>query len=141
MALTYDQFLNKIRKKTTFYKFLNDRKLHSGFQYKLGLNVDTIKFNPSGSCEPGGLYFSDNENIAKFTIFGNNIACITLLEDAQFYIDPEGDKYKTDKFYIEAIIYDFDSLLYYTQSMTLIQASFQHPSRRSYRSAGPDDCQ
>ena len=38
-----------------YFKFFpKDLKLN-GFQYKLGLNEDTIDFNPNPVCGPGGL--------------------------------------------------------------------------------------
>ena len=51
-------------------KIFNDEDNHKGFQYKTGLNIDTIKFNPTEECKPGGLYFSDTENIIEFFCYG-----------------------------------------------------------------------
>lgn len=107
MALTYNEFIKAVGKPTTFYKFLNDEKNHHGFQYKMGENVDTLEFNPSGSCDPGGLYFTDEKRIISFLDFGPHLACITLLPDAKFYIDPHGNKYKTNKFQIDFIFENF----------------------------------
>jgi hypothetical protein len=46
------------------------------------------------------LYFTTSDFIHKFLTFGSNIAVIELCQDAEFYIDPEQDKYKTNKFII-----------------------------------------
>jgi len=40
-----------------YYKLLNKTENHYDFQYHDGLNVDTNKFNPTGTCTKGGLYF------------------------------------------------------------------------------------
>ena len=68
---------------TIYYKVLNKELNHVGFQYKLGLNIDTEEFNSSGSNESGGLYFTDKENIIKYLHFGEYIAEITIPDDAQ----------------------------------------------------------
>ena len=111
MALSYDQFINAIgSKNVTFYKFLNRDKRHYEFDYTLGLNIDTKEFNASGTCEEGGLYFTTNKDILRFTEFGCHLACITLLKDAKYYVDPQGHKFKTDKFNIDYIFDNFASL-------------------------------
>ena len=99
MALNYSQFINEIGNKK-FMKCINNEFDHNGFKYKLGLNADTQKFHPYGLCEPGGLYFTTSDFIHNFLSFGSNIAIIELCQDAEFYIDPNGYKYKTNKFII-----------------------------------------
>jgi len=51
-----------------YYKIFNDTHKHNGMLYKKGLNTDSIPFNsnPNDSCVPGGLYFSDKDNICEF---------------------------------------------------------------------------
>ena len=51
---------------TKYYKLTNEEEIHHGFQYKDGLNEDHLPFDETGSCCPGGLYFSDTENILQF---------------------------------------------------------------------------
>ncbi len=87
----------------TFYKILNKELNHHNFQYNLGLNIDTVPFDPSGSCEPGGLYFTTFDHIFKFIEFGDNIAEVSIPEDAKVYEDPGGDKYKADRIFIKSI--------------------------------------
>lgn len=84
-------------------KVLNQSWNHNGFQYQLGLNIDTEKFNPSGMCETGGLYFTDNENVHKYLGYGCYIAEVEVPPDAQVYADPEGDKWKADRLIIKAV--------------------------------------
>lgn len=86
-----------------YYKVVNYDLVHNDFTYCIGLNQDTEPFNPTGSCEPGGLYFTDLDNLGSFYNYGDMIAVIKLCEDSKVYQDPEGDKWKTDKFIIERI--------------------------------------
>ena len=52
----------------SYFKFFNEEENHKGFQYKDGLNTDTLPFNdnPDDTCVPGGLYFADAKNIMSF---------------------------------------------------------------------------
>jgi len=80
-----------------FYKILNKEECHNGLQYKFGLNIDILEFNPSGDCEPGGIYFS-KEDIFAFFGYGPWIRKVTLPEDAQIYENPgKPKKWKADK--------------------------------------------
>ena len=80
-----------------FYKILNEEECHYGLQYKTGLNIDPIEFNPSGDCQPGGIYFA-KENILAFLHVGHWIRKVTIPEDAQIYENPgEPKKWKADK--------------------------------------------
>jgi len=83
-----------------FYKILNKYLNHHGFQYQVGLNVDTRPFNPQGKCQPGGLYFTDLDNVAKFIEYGCHVAEISLPEGEEIYKDPEGDKQKAHQIII-----------------------------------------
>lgn len=112
-----------------YYKLMESSECHHGFQYKDGLNVDTAPFNPSGSSEPGGLYFTIAEHLERFLCRGvwyrewvmRNIATpkeaqfldyrviireITIPEDALVYPDPKprGDNivWKSDKMILGA---------------------------------------
>jgi len=80
-----------------FYKILNKNECHNDLQYKTGLNIDPLKFNPSGDCEPGGIYFS-REDILTFLDYGPWIRKVTLPKDAQIYENPdEPKKWKADR--------------------------------------------
>jgi len=83
--------------KKKLYKILSENEIHNNFQYKEGLNIDSVKFNPEGSCEPGGLYFSDVEHILGFIEYGPFIREVTIPQRVQVYKDPEGNKYKAHK--------------------------------------------
>jgi hypothetical protein len=103
MALSYDEFIEKFPKDTVFVKRLNDKFHHFNFTYKLGLNVDKLAFKPYGTCKDGGLYFTTLNNVHMYKHYGQNIAVLELCPDAQFYVDPNGFKYKTTKFIIKEI--------------------------------------
>ena len=80
-----------------FYKILNESENHNGLQYKTGLNIDSKPFNPSGDCEPGGIYFA-REDIFAFLHYGPWIRKVTLPKDAKIYENPgEPKKWKADK--------------------------------------------
>ena len=80
-----------------YYKILNKDEKHNGMQYKFGLNVDCKKFNPSGNCNPGGIYFA-REDILAFLGYGHYIREVQLPEDAQVYENPGSPKkWKADK--------------------------------------------
>ncbi len=84
-----------------WFKCLNDTWTHNGLKYHLGENIDPIPFNPTRSCSAGGLYFSSRKNIFQYIFYGNNIAELTIPNDARVYV--EHDKFKTDKFIIESV--------------------------------------
>jgi hypothetical protein len=57
-----------------FYKILREDLTHHGFKYQLGLNIDTVPFNPTGECRPGGLYYTDIDHIFRYSKYGSLIA-------------------------------------------------------------------
>ena len=80
-----------------YYKILNKEEKHNNFQYKTGLNVDTVPFNPSGKCQPGGLYFSEVKDIPNYFNYGPYIREVVLPDDAKVYKEPCGTKLKADR--------------------------------------------
>jgi len=75
-----------------FYKITNKEEKHYEMQYKTGLNTDIIKFNPSGDCESGGIYFS-REHILAFLEYGCWIREVVIPDDVKIYRNP-GDPIK-----------------------------------------------
>ena len=107
-VLTGEEF-NKIYNGVEFYKFLNDDLIHYNFKYNIGLNVDTIPFNPRGKCSKGGLYFCKKSKCHLFvTEYGHKMALIEIPNNALIYI--EEDKFKADKLIITKIN-DFEDVL------------------------------
>jgi len=82
-----------------FYKILNEEENHNGLQYKTGLNIDPLPFNPSGTCRSGGMYYAQKD-ILVFLYIGPWIREVTLCPNSNIYKDPGygAEKWKTDKF-------------------------------------------
>jgi len=87
---------SSFRKNSVFVKFLKKSLTHNGFTYAPGLNTDTVPFYPFGSCQPGGLYFTELQYFMDFTRFGSLVADVTIPDNARVYADPEGKKWKAD---------------------------------------------
>ena len=85
-----------------FYKVLRISLIHHQFQYKVGINIDTKKFNPHGECAEGGLYFCHISDLPLYLDYGRCIAEIKILDDSLIYIEP--NKYKANKFVIKSIV-------------------------------------
>jgi len=80
-----------------YYKILNEYEKHNGLQYKTGLIVDPVSFNPSGDCLPGGIYFS-REDILAFLDYGPWLREVILPDDAKVYQNPGVPiKWKADR--------------------------------------------
>lgn len=91
-----------------FYKFLNNDLQHNGFIYNVGLNVDTISFNPTSKCSSGGLYFCEEADChIWWNQFGTKMSEIEIPNDATICI--EENKFKTNKLIIKSII-DFEDM-------------------------------
>jgi len=96
------------QQKTKFYKFLNNDLTHYGFEYKLGLNVDTEPFKPKDSCSKGGLYFCEEFKCnLYYQNYGHKLARVSIPDDAKVYV--ERDKFKADKIILEDIV-DFNDV-------------------------------
>lgn len=86
-----------------YYKIIRKDLKHYNHTYQLGINRDELFFRPSGSCEPGGLYFTTKEHLPKYWNLGYYIADIDLLPNEPIYKDPQGDKWKTPAFSIRKL--------------------------------------
>nr|URM61925.1 ankyrin repeat domain containing protein [Mimivirus sp.] len=84
----------------TYCKVLSSNFNQKGYQYNEGLNVLDKPFESTGSCVPGGLYFTNTENIFKFINYGIYLVKVTIPEDAQMVKDPDNDKWRADKIII-----------------------------------------
>jgi hypothetical protein len=86
-----------------YYKILTDNLIHKNFKYELGLNIDHEPFKPYGSCNGGGLYFTNKTNLHKFLEYGVFIGDIKIPKDARIYKNSDNDdKWKADKVILEA---------------------------------------
>jgi len=71
-----------------FYKWIRDDHKHFTHFYKKGLNVDQIPFNPTGSDQPGGLYYT-REDILAFIGYGYFVYQVDIPEYIPSYKDPD----------------------------------------------------
>jgi ankyrin repeat protein len=71
-----------------FYKITNKNETHNGMTYHDGLNEDVLPFNPSGDCTPGGIYFTDVENILAFIEYGPWLREVTIPKGGKVYQNP-----------------------------------------------------
>ncbi|UFX99757.1 ankyrin repeat protein [Megavirus baoshan] len=97
-----------------YYKILGANFNQKGYQYHKGLNVLDKPFENNGSCVPGGLYFTNIENIFKFINYGVYLVKVTIPEDAQMVKDPDNDKWRADKIIIsdEKDLREIDTIKY-----------------------------
>jgi len=82
--------------KKKFFKVTNKYENHRGFKYKTGLNILKEEFAKTGSCIPGGLYFTNKKYLEHFYGYGVNLREVSVLQGAQVVQDGV-DKYRTDK--------------------------------------------
>ena len=66
-----------------YYKIV-DPSGHNDMTYKEGLNTDPEPFNPSGDCEPGGIYFAQAADILAFLTYGTEL----------YEVEPIGEVYE-----------------------------------------------
>ena len=82
-----------------FYKLTNRPELHFELQYNDGLNKDPKPFNPTGTCQPGGIYFTNEHNIGHWVMClyptPQWIRKVKICDDAKVYIEEK--KFKIDK--------------------------------------------
>lgn len=87
-----------------YIKLLNYDLKHFNFTYKKGLNIDHNPFNPKGSCEKGGLYFTTKEHMFHYPLRNYKyIANVEIPNDAKVYNKPDGNKWKADKLILDDI--------------------------------------
>ena len=71
-----------------YVKLTNESCIHNGFEFKEGLNVDTLAFNPVKECLPGGLYFCRYKDFSKWIDYKEN-DIMKYMWDVEI---PEGEK-------------------------------------------------
>lgn len=92
---------NAMYSDSKFVKLTNETELHHGFQFKDGLNIDTIPFNPNGECQPGGIYFCCERYVPSWIEYNPliGVMCwirdVIIPDDAAVYI--EYSKAKADR--------------------------------------------
>ena len=71
-----------MEKEQKYFKIV-DPDGHNGLVYHEGYNEDPLPFNPSGDCEPGGIYFSSRD-IFSFLNYGTEL----------YEVEPVGEIYE-----------------------------------------------
>ena len=114
-----------------YFKILNEKETHNGLRYKIGMNKDALPFNPSGSCQPGGLYFSDVKNIFRFVNYGPWIREVIIPKGEVIYTDPEGDKYKAHRIKLgkRMKLWDEDTMTILLDLGADVHAGYDHALR------------
>lgn len=77
-------------KPNIYYKLTTSTNKSKGFQYKLGLNVDSNEFKPFGCCSGGGLYFCELKDIYQFENFGKYLTPIIVPKNIPIYKESHG---------------------------------------------------
>ena len=93
----YDKNGTYVAKNQCFFKITNNNECHNGYQYKNGLNILNVEFEPHGSCAIGGLYFTTEQYIFDFLDYGCYLREVYLPEDCMWTIDPLGNKFRSNK--------------------------------------------
>src|SRR5579872_2235440 len=99
-TLTGVQF-NSVFKNINFVKLTNKFECHNTYHFNDGLNIDTLTFDTSHDCCPGGIYFIKEEEIHKWIYYSENSGLMMYMrkvivpDDAKVYI--EDDKFKADR--------------------------------------------
>ena len=107
-------------KDKTLLKFLKTPTMSDrGFEYQIGKNTDKLPLNPTGQCQPGGLFFTDMENMYRYMSYGAWIAMIELNDEEDVYQEPCGTKYKAHTIIITSIIHVKDSFFFEDMNATL----------------------
>ena len=73
-----------MKKEQKYFKIV-DPTGHNGLVYREGYNEDPLPFNPSGDCEPGGIYFTST-NILAFLKYGTDVYEVEPV--GKFYENP-----------------------------------------------------
>lgn len=93
-----------------YFKWIHECRLHDGFKYALGLNVNKSPFEPQYEK---ALYFTDFDHIHKYYDTRNySIAKVIVPDDARVWIkknDYMANKFKADKLIIETFKYKFNA--------------------------------
>ena len=116
---------NKIHSDVEFYKITNVNEVHGMMHYKDGRNVDKIKFNPHGTCLPGGIYFARKDYISMFLTYGFYIRKVRIPDEARVYEDGN-DKFKADMVDLEPRVPIKDSFLVRDKKYIYDTLKYQH---------------
>jgi hypothetical protein len=104
---------NKEYEGREFIKLTNESEIHNNYQFKTGLNIDSVSFDPTGNCRAGGLYFCLLDELSRWLHYSYEkpmfyARVVTVPMDARVWI--EEDKFKADRFILgdHVVIGDLD---------------------------------
>ena len=113
MEMSVSEFLSSLPEgKRRCFRLTNEEECHHGFQYQDGVNrlPPNETFNPSGDCEPGGLYFFTEEHLEGYRGNVSNVDDLKWIREVSFghpdvhnariYINPDNEKCKCNKFFL-----------------------------------------
>jgi len=103
-----------------YYKVINSKLTHHGFQYQLGLNVDVVPFN-NVECE-AGLHFCSATQVPFWLCYGSYLAFVEIPHDAK--VVHFKNKSKADKIIITKIIKLEDWELWKNRAFCLSAVSY-----------------
>lgn len=103
---TGEEFKALFGKDKLFVKRMNVDMKHNGFQYQIGLNTDTVPFNPNGHCDGGGLYFTTIDHIYNWSGYNGPVRLVEIPDDAKVYCQLNDTKWKADKIIIGEVLTD-----------------------------------
>jgi hypothetical protein len=118
-----------------YYKIIG--RNHGDMQYSVGHINDPQTFNPTGACQPGGIYFTDLHHIHTYwPMFGTGVALLRVPHGTPVYQDPGKQQWKAPCIEILEIIdiYTLNRRILYKKihSPTLLFNTItQHNSNKS----------
>lgn len=120
-------------------KLLHTNFTHHGFTYRTGLNVDPLRWNPHGSCEPGGLYYTVPEYACHWVDPSmTHVADVTVPDDQPVWADDQSPttKWKAPQLFLSNIRPLHEFLLelsdqHLTQFIHIANLNYQYFSQHS----------
>ena len=91
--------MGEFDRETTYFKVTNESECHHGFQYQDGLNLLKEPFAKTGSCVPGGLYFTNFDHVVDFISYGVFVREVLIPPESQVVKDGEF-KWRTDQIWL-----------------------------------------
>ena len=111
----YNGYEFKLIYGSQFYRPLRNNLNHNGFQWKIGLNIDTQPFDPTGTCKSGGLFFQNFQHLPKYLMAGRYtykpcefVGSISVPDNARVCVIEDvvsgGSKFKADQLYLNSYV-------------------------------------
>lgn len=82
-------------------KVISEDMVMRDFQYKIGMNEDTVPLIRKGGCK-AGLHFCLMEDICNYLFYGEQLAIISVPDDEDVYVDAH--KFRTHRLVVENVM-------------------------------------